>query len=522
MRVCFVYPDVGGVEHYGTRKFYHGIGYLSSVLKQAGHETSLIYLQKEPVGDEFLGEISSRQPDLVAFSSTTHQHRFVERCAAWLKEVQPGIFLLSGGVHPTLVPEQVIANENLDAVCVGEGEYALLDLVNALMTGRSALHILNLWARDRASGEIVRNAMRPLVTNLDVLPFPDRELFDYAKILAQNEGQADMMAGRGCPYNCSYCCNPALKKRYKDLGKYVRFRGVSNLLAEIRQLASRYKITSLNFQDDTFTLDRHWTEEFCRAYAAEFGPSADGRPAALPFWINTRVERLDEELIKLLAHSGCKGVRIGVESGNEWLRGKILKRQMSNDDFRRVFRLLHRYGIQAYTCNMIGLPEETPQMIEETIALNRELSPTKFQFSVFYPYPMTELHDIAVSKGYVQEVRAPLDGAPPSGAPPSGAPPNGALTGYYERESILNLPTLSAEQLARGYDRFEELRSELALKQQSRWKYRLYRLLYHLHGRDAAKLRKRIDGVRKWLRLVQPRFVRRGEKSAPSGRGATQ
>jgi radical SAM superfamily enzyme YgiQ (UPF0313 family) len=498
MRVCFVYPDVGGVEHYGTRKFYHGIGYLSSVLKQAGHETSLIYLQKEPIRDEFVGEIQARQPDLVAFSSTTHQHRFVEQCAAWLKEAQPGLFLVSGGTHPTLVPEQVIANENLDAVCVGEGEYALLDLVNALMTGRSALHILNLWARDRASGEIVRNAMRPLVTNLDVLPFSDRELFGYAEILAQNDGQADVMAGRGCPYNCSYCCNPALKKRYKDLGKYVRFRGVSNLLAEIRQLLSCYKITALNFQDDTFTLDHHWTEEFCRAYATEF--------PALPFWINTRVERLDEGLIKLLARSGCKGVRIGVESGNEWLRGKILKRQMSNDDFRRVFRLLRRYGIQTYTCNMIGLPEETPQMIEETIALNRELSPTKFQFSVFYPYPMTELHDIAVSKGYVQEEAAPVEGAPATGA----------LTGYYERESVLSLPTISAEQLARGYDRFVELRSELAIKQQSRWMYWLYRLLYRLHGGDAVKLRKHIDGARKWLRLVG-----RGKKTSQSGGGAT-
>jgi anaerobic magnesium-protoporphyrin IX monomethyl ester cyclase len=495
MRVCFVYPDIGGVEHYGTLKFYHGIGYLSSVLKQAGHETSLIYLQKEPTREAFLADIQARKPDLVAFSSTTHQHPFVEQCAAWLKAARPELFLVSGGVHPTLVPEQAIANESLDAVCVGEGEYALLDLVNALMTGRSALHILNLWVRDRKSGEIVRNAMRPLVTNLDVLPFPDRELFGYEAILAQNDGQADMMAGRGCPYNCSYCCNPALKKRYKDLGKYVRFRGVSNLLAEIRQLLARYHITSLNFQDDTFTLDRHWTEEFCRAYAAEFAdagrPSAAGS-AALPFWINTRVERLDEDLIKLLARSGCKGVRIGVESGNEWLRGKVLKRQMSNDDFRRVFRLLHRYGIQTYTCNMIGLPEETPQMIEETIALNRELAPTKFQFSVFYPYPMTELYDASVSKGYLKEASA--------------------LTGYYARESTLNLPTLPAEHLARGYDRFEELRSELLLMQQSRWKYRLYRLLSLLHGGDAVKLRRRIDAARQRLG-----FLRRRKKQQPGG-----
>jgi len=472
MRICFVYPDIGGVEHYGSRKFYHGIGYLSSVLKQAGFETRLIYLQREPSRDEFLRDVAAVAPDVAAFSSTTHQHPFVERCAAWLKEANPDLVTIAGGVHPTLVPDLVVADTNLDAVCVGEGEYPLLDLASALANGKSILHIPNLWVRDRKSGEVMRNPLRPLITNLDVLPFPDRELFGFAEILEGNGYQADMIAGRGCPYNCSYCCNPALKKRYRGLGKYVRFRGVSNLLAEIRSLQEQYHINTLNFQDDTFTLDRRWTEEFCRAYRAEF---------SLPFWINTRVECLDEDLVRMLAEAGCQGVRIGIESGNEWLRNKILKRQMTNDDFRRVFRLLRHCGIQTYTCNMIGVPEETPEMIEETITLNRELAPDKFQFSVFYPYPMTELYEVSLRDGYLHE----------------GA----TLTGYYERESMLQLPTLSRAELQRGYDRFLELKKELSLKKRSPLRYYLYRLLHATR-----------DGVQSILRLpsLQP---------SPGGRG---
>jgi len=487
MKVCFVYPDIGGVEHYGTRKFYHGIGYLSAVLKEAGHETALMYLTQEPARDDFVQQIAALSPQVVAFSSTTHQHPYVTICAAWLKEALPELFLVSGGIHPTLAPEEVVADENLDAVCVGEGEHVLLDLTNALAGGRSYRHIENLWVRDRQTGEIIRNGLRPLLTNLDMLPFPDRELFGYEQILAQNGYQADMLAGRGCPYNCSYCCNPALKARYRGLGKYVRFRGVENVLAEIRHLQQRYTIRSLNFQDDTFTLDERWTAEFCRAYKASF---------QLPFWINTRVERLDEETVRLLAEAGCQGVRIGVESGNEWLRSKILKRQMSNDDLRHAFRLLHQYGLQAYTCNMIGVPGETAEMIAETIELNRELSPTKFQYSVFYPYPMTELYDVSVREGYLRD-----EGS-------------ASLHGYYERESVLHLPTLSAAELAEGYDRFAELRHELQLKQQSPWKYRLYRAAVVLRGGDALKARRQIDALRRWLPL------RRGKRAASTETGS--
>ena len=465
MRVLFVYPDVGGADQYGTRKYYHGVGYLSSTLKEAGHETALIYLQSEPTREGFLSEVEAIAPDLVAFSSTTHQHRFAEACAGWLKAERPELPLLAGGIHPTLVPEEVMASGSFDLVCVGEGEHALLDLVHAMGGGKGTSRIPNLWARDPEGGEIVKNALRPMLTNLDMLPFPDRDLFGFADILASNGGVADMLAGRGCPYNCSYCCNHALKARYQGLGRYVRFRGVSNLLAEIGHLADRYPVKVLNFQDDTFSLNRHWVTEFCRAYRAEH---------AFPFWINTRVEHLDEDLIRELAQAGCQRVRIGIESGNEELRRTILKRSMANDDFRRAFRLLHEYGIETYTCNMIGIPGETPAMIQETIDLNRELAPTRFQFSVFYPYPMTELYDISVREGLVSERRD--------------------LAGYYGRESVLDLPTLSPEELAMGYDRFEELRRELYLKAHSPWRYRAYRVLHWLYGGDMGKARRQLCG----------------------------
>ncbi len=459
MKICLVYSDIGGVEHYGARKYYHGLGYLSSVLKHAGHQTELIYLQKEPTQEEFLAQLAQVGADLAAFSSTTHQHPYVDQCARWIKAHMPRMLTVVGGPHPTLAPEDVLTNSAFDVVCVGEGEYPLLELVTALQEGRDWTGIRNLWSR--RDGKVLRNPLRPLLADLDELPFPDRELFDFDRILANNDGWLDMLAGRGCPYGCSYCCNSAMREQLKGLGKYVRFRSVENVLAEIRVLGSRYSVKTLNFQDDTFTLDREWALRFCRAYGQEF---------ELPFWINTRVERInDEELVIALAHAGCRGVRIGIESGNEKLRAEILKRHMSNAEIRRAFALARKHGLDIYTCNMLGIPGETAAMIEQTIALNRELEPADLQFSVFYPYPMTELYDVAVRNGYLVEGES--------------------LHSYYERKSILRLPTLSKDELERGYDHFQDLKAELHLKRESPAKYRVYQVLRFVLGGDRQKAR---------------------------------
>ncbi len=485
MKVCLVYADIGGLEHYGARKYYHGVGYLSSVLKQAGHDTVLLYLDHEPTRDEFVTAIAALQPAVVAFSSTTHQHPYVERCARWVKESSPQMVTVVGGAHPTLAPDQVLANPDIDFVCVGEGEYPLLDLVNAMDAGQELIAIPNLWLR--RNGRDIRNVLRPLIANLDDLPFPDRELFDFDQILAANDGWVDMLAGRGCPYGCSYCCNPGLRERFKDLGPYVRFRSVENILAEIRELAGRYPIKTLNFQDDTFTLDRRWTLDFCEAYGREF---------SYPFWINTRVERIaEEQVVAALARAGCRGVRIGLESGNEELRTRVLKRRMSNDEIRHAFALARKHGLDVYTCNMLGIPGETAEMIEETIALNRELEPAGLQFSVFYPYPMTELYEDCVRHGYLVEDRK--------------------LHSYYERKSVLNLPTLTGDELETAYDAFQELKVELQMKKANPRRYRIYQVLRAVlggNGRKARSVMRRAAQVLPLHRVRPSRSAQAGEK----------
>ena len=223
---------------------------------------------------------------------------------------------------------------------------------------------------------------------------------------------------------------------------------MSNILAEIEALAGRYPLRRLNFQDDIFTLDPRWTLEFCAAYRQRF---------AFPFWINTRVERLDEKVVAALARAGCQGVRIGIESGNEPLRRQVLRRDMSDAQIRAAFRLLRRHGLQIHTCNMIGIPGETPAMVEQTIQLNRELAPDHLQFSVFYPYPLTELYAQAQREGWLE--------------------PGHTLASYYARASTLRLPTITPAELAEKYDRFAALRDELLAHRGHSWYHRARRHL---------------------------------------------
>jgi anaerobic magnesium-protoporphyrin IX monomethyl ester cyclase len=498
MRVCLVYPDVGGVDQYGARKYYHGLGYISSFLKAHGHEVSLIYLEAEPEREPFLAELARHSPDVVAFSTTTQQHPFAEQCARWIKATAPEIVTVAGGTHPTLAPERVMANHDIDFISTGEGEFPMLRLVERLEKGEDASDLQGFWVRK--GDQILRNPGEPLIEDLDIIPYADRELFDFATILARNGGWVDMMAGRGCPYQCSYCANPGLLKKFRGLGKYVRYRSVENVLGEIEQIVTTYKVTTLNFQDDVFTLDHDWTRAFCEAYKKRF---------KIPFWVNTRVERVqEEEIVRMLAEAGCTGIRVGLESGNEQLRKNILKRRMSNQLIRDTFALVKKYGMETYTCNMIGVPGETLEMIKETIDLNRELTPSQLQFSVFHPYPMTELHDIAIQKGLYD--------------------PKDSLPSYYGRESVLKLDTLTKNELYEAYDRFVELKRELALKRRSPMKHKIYTFLRtRVYNDDTLRLRRHLTLLgyakprnwRKAAREIAGRLARRnGSGSRPSSK----
>jgi len=397
MHVLFVYPDI--LRYQAWRGvYYHGIGYLSAVLKAAGYTTSLIHVIDPSERKDFVSRALNEQPDLVAFSATTNQFLYVREWVRWIKEAKSELLTICGGVHSTLNPKEAIDAEGLDIICRGEGEKPLLELVQRIEKGENFDNIQNMWIK-RANGQVVRNPLRPIIQHLDTLPFADREIFDFPT-LCISEGGATFMASRGCPYSCSYCCNHALHQLYQiPMKQYVRFRSVKNVIEEISQVLGRYPfIKSIHFDDDILPLRPKWFQEFAQQYAVQIG---------VPFSCNMRPNLMDKEVTGLLKAAGCFRVQLGIECGNERIINSVLNRNLTRKQIAYAFELCREAGLKTKAYNMIGLPLEDMNCILDTIELNAECEPSEIQVSIFYPYRGTSIYNLCKDRGLLTDNEAP-------------------------------------------------------------------------------------------------------------------
>ena len=363
-----------------------GIMHLSSVLKAAGHEVRLAV-----AADEDVIEIARQwQPGILAYSVWTGGHRYYLQLNRKLRQAV-NAFSAFGGPHATFFPEMIEEDDLIDGVCVGEGEMALLDLANALETGSFAPTIPN-W-HFRVDGEIVRNAVRPYISDLDGLPLPDRALiYDKDPVTRQSKIK-HFISGRGCPYDCTYCFNHALAAIYRGKGKRVRQRSPGSLCAEIRATQAAYPLEFVVFLDDTFIIFRDWLEEFAQMYPQEVG---------IPFFCNVRANLVDQWVVDRLKEAGCASVGMGIETGNDELRNAILKRNMSKEQIVEACLLFRRAGIHVITTNMVGLPTGGIREDWETVELNARCRPGYANAYIFQPYPRTQLGELARERGLLE------------------------------------------------------------------------------------------------------------------------
>jgi radical SAM superfamily enzyme YgiQ (UPF0313 family) len=362
-----------------------GLLYLASVLQSAGHEVRLaVAADEDPVA-----VARAWQPGVVGYSVYTGSQSYYRDLNLRIKEAVDVVSVF-GGPHPTYFPEY-IEEPGVDAICLGEGEGAILDLVQALEAGEPLTGIKDWWFKQ--GGHVERNPVRPLENDLDTLPFPDRELLFDKDAFTRQSGIKHFITSRGCPYDCTYCFNHALAEIYRGKGKRLRQMSVDRVVEEVKWVQARYPMQFVVFLDDLFIVYQDWLAELAAKFPREVG---------LPFFCNVRANLVTPDKIALLKQAGCASVGMGLETGNPALRNELLKRDLSDDQVLEASRLIHEAGIQLLTTNMLGLPGGTLENDFETLALNHACRPAYANAFLYQPYPRTELGDSAREQGFVE------------------------------------------------------------------------------------------------------------------------
>lgn len=373
MKILFTISQLDFADHIA-------IAYLSAIAKQMAHSTYFCTLQDH----DFLGEVNRIQPDVIAYSANVMGFEQIVESHKRAKQKHRFVSIM-GGPQATFSPETFEQSE-MDAYCIGEGEYAFRDFLVNVENGESFDEVLNLITKEK------KNAVRPLIRNLGELPPADRDLVLSSSFL-KNVPKKTFYATRGCPYKCAYCYNNYYHRLYKGKGPIVRRFFVERLIKEIESVKRQYRMDFIKFGDDLFAMKADaWLEEFVSKYSRRVG---------IPFNCYLRFDLVDDDLLKLLKEAGCFSVHLSVDSTSDYVREKILNRQMRKVDVVEKLKMIRAHGINTWVNFMLAAPESLLQDDLDTIDLCRKAKVTYPSYSTTVPMKGTELYRYCVEKGLI-------------------------------------------------------------------------------------------------------------------------
>jgi radical SAM superfamily enzyme YgiQ (UPF0313 family) len=384
-----------------------------------------IVLKKTNMYSDFVKKVEDYDPDLIAVSLMENTY---DLGISLLKKIPLEIPVLVGGVFATYGADKILKNQCVDYVCRGEGEYPTLDLCKALANRQRTDNIPNIWSKDKF-GQIVKNNIRAAV-DINELPWTDFDIFEDELLYTPMQGRVWKAIGfetqRGCPYTCTYCNSPSNNEVYssENAGRFYRKKSISNLKKEMEHIIQRHNPELIYMVADTFlAMSKRELDEFSEFYQSY----------KIPFWMNTRAETITEHSAQHLAKMNCLRFNIGIEHGNAEFRKDILKRRVSNKKQIESFNIAAEYSDE-FTCvanSIIGLPTETPELVFDTIELNRSI-PDQIMTGgtyIFIPYHGTPLRELAIQKKYMSPDLVCTESSNTSGS------------------SLLNMPQFTKEQI---------------------------------------------------------------------------
>lgn len=393
MKIVFVYPAHTCLS----------FEYLSAIAKSKGHDVSLAFdpalfndsyvsirsLSKLfSIKNKLVAEIASCNPDLIAFSVVSRDYEWFREMGRMIRS-KSAAPIIAGNIHITSVPEQVLKLDFVSAVVRGEGELAFAELLDSLEQGNIDNNIRNVGIFENGAARL--NPLRPLIQDLDSLPFPDKDLFETTSM--KSKDVYSTMTSRGCPFKCSYCNNNLMKNLYSPKG-YVRQRSVDNVIEELKIAREKYGATHVDFLDEVFGLNKKWLGEFVEKY---------NRHIALPYITYTHTKIVDEEYAGLMKESGCRKLEIGVQTINEEKRRRIYNRSESTEEIRLAITILQKNGLLVAADNIINFPTESESDLIEMVSFYNETRPDILKVFWLCYFPGTEIVNIALRHGVIDE-----------------------------------------------------------------------------------------------------------------------
>ncbi len=362
----------------------YGLLYLAAVLEKSGHEVRILDRNADERSPE--QTIREFQPEVVGLSAMTGPSLIDAVALSELaKRVDRKIKVVWGGVHPTLCPEQTLAESGVDLIVGKEGEITVVELLGALERNSDLARVKGIcFKRD---GRIIRTEERPVMKDINELPDPAWHLLKMEKyVLRRNYDQRNcftLNTSRGCPYRCAFCYNQKFDNNWRGLT-------AARVLEQLLHLKEKYGINYVNFLEDNFTVDRDRVKEICRLII--------DRGMDLQWECESRIGALDRETLKLMKRAGCRLIGFGVESGSPRIL-KMIKKGITVEQIKQTLEDCRNTGIWTDVYFMAGFPGETMEDLGMTLRLMRKLPYKRCDFMIFRPYPGSELYRQCLAEG---------------------------------------------------------------------------------------------------------------------------
>lgn len=381
MKIVLIFPGITktGFNNYGfddeSSWIHHGLASISASLKGAGYAVELIDLRRLRGWDDFKRVVREKSPDIAGVTMMSLDYNYALRCLRLVKEVDKGITTVVGGIHPSIYPEAVLADKNVDYVLKGEGEISFVELAD----------------RKRETGQGPKERLvKGIISDLDRLMPVDRDLFSQAERPITPdfpEPFISLIVGRGCGYNCNFC-QPAERSVF---GARVRYRSADNVLAELVALKKRYDFKSLMFHDDCLLQNITW----CREFAGKWAKLGYG----IPFVCQSRSDIVckHQDVVREMANAGLKLLLIGFESGSQRVLDFLNKGTTVKENIEAA-RICRQNNIKVWANYMLGIPTETKAEVGETVRMLWKIQPDYYSLSYYTPHPGSGLYDYVIER----------------------------------------------------------------------------------------------------------------------------